>query len=51
MLRGWERKERQLVIIIPAVIDNASGEILLITPLSKRFDGVLRDLVLSLKLL
>ena len=38
-----------MVIRIPAGIDNASGEILLMTPLSNRFDDVLKVLVLPLK--
>ena len=37
-----------MVIQIPAVIDKASGEISLMTPLSNRFDDVFKDLMLPL---
>ena len=38
-----------MVIRIPAEIDNASGEILLMTLLSNRFDDVHKDLVPPLR--
>ena len=37
-----------MIIRIPAETDDASGEILVMTPLSNRFDDVFKDLVLPL---
>ena len=51
MLADGGAKEGKIVISIPAEIYNASGEIVLLTPLSNRFDDVLKDLVRPLKLL
>ena len=39
-----------MVIRILTEIDNASGEILLMTPLSNRFDDVLKDSEVPLKI-